>query len=61
MDFMSDQLWTGKRFRMLNILDDFSREGLAIDVDFSLQMLRVICSFNQGYSVAWKTCDATRG
>ena len=34
MDFMSDQLWNGKSFRTLNILDDFNREGLAIDVDF---------------------------
>ena len=32
MDFMSDQLWNGKSFRTLNILDDFNREGLAIDV-----------------------------
>ena len=28
---MSDQLWNGKSFRTLNILDDFNREGLAIE------------------------------
>jgi hypothetical protein len=36
-DFMSDQLWNGKSFRTLNILDDFNREGRAIDVDFLCQ------------------------
>jgi transposase InsO family protein len=40
MDFMSDQLWNGKSFRTLNILDDFNREGLAIDVGFSLPAAR---------------------
>ncbi len=42
MDFMSDQLEDGRRFRMLNILVDFNREGLAIEVDFSLPALRVV-------------------
>jgi len=52
MDFMSDQLWNGKRFRTLNILDDFNREGLAIDVDFSLPTVRVVRSLNQ--IIAWR-------
>ena len=34
MDFMADQLADGRSFRALNILDDFNREGLAIEVDF---------------------------
>ena len=51
MDFMSDQLWNGKSFRTLNILDDFNREGLAIDVDFSLPAARVVRSLNQ--IIAW--------
>ncbi|KZL23321.1 Integrase core domain protein [Pseudovibrio sp. WM33] len=38
---MSDQLEDGRRFRTLNILDDFNREGLSIKVDFSLPALRV--------------------
>lgn len=42
MDFMSDVLTSGRRFRILNILDDFSREGLADEVDFSLPARRVI-------------------
>ena len=42
MDFMSDQLADGRSFRALNVLDDFNREGLAIEVDISLPALRVI-------------------
>jgi len=34
MDFMSDSLIYGKRFRILNIIDDFNREALAIEPDF---------------------------
>ena len=42
MDFMSDQLADGRIFRTLNVLDDFNREGLGIEVDVSLPALRVI-------------------
>jgi putative transposase len=42
MDFMSDTLACGKRFRTLNIIDDFSRECLAIDVNTRLPSLKVI-------------------
>ena len=30
MDFLSDQLFSGKRFRVLTLVDNFSRESLAI-------------------------------
>lgn len=39
---MSDSLTDGRRFRLLNILDDFNRESLVIEVDTSLPSLRVI-------------------
>lgn len=39
---MSDSLWNGRRFRLLNIIDDFNREVLAIETDTSLPALRVI-------------------
>jgi len=42
MDFMSDALYSGRRFRSLNIVDDFNREALAIDIDFSLTAERVV-------------------
>lgn len=41
MDFMHDQLQDGRAFRLLNVIDDFNREGLGIEVDFSLPALRV--------------------
>jgi len=37
MDFVSDQLYNGKRFRALAVLDTFSRESLAIYVDKSIK------------------------
>jgi len=37
MDFVSDQLYNGKRFRALTVLDTFSRENLAIYVDKSIK------------------------
>ena len=36
VDFMSDTLSSGRRFRTLNIVDDYTRECLAIEVDTSL-------------------------
>jgi putative transposase len=60
MDFMADQLAPshnlrtnhcrardGRSIRTLNVLDDFNREGLCIDVDFSLPAERVVRSLNQ--------------
>ena len=41
MDFVSDQLADGRKFRTLNIVDDFTRECLAIEVDTSLGGWRV--------------------
>lgn len=42
IDFMSDSLIDGRKFRLLNVLEDFNRESLAIEVDTSLPSLRVI-------------------
>jgi putative transposase len=42
MDFMADQLADGRSFRALNVLDDFNREGLGIEADFSLPAARVV-------------------
>ena len=47
MDFMADRLGDGRAFRLLNVLDDFNREGLGIEVDFSLPAERVIRSLNR--------------
>lgn len=42
IDFMTDRLEDGRSFRLLNVMDDFNRESLAIEVDTSLPSLRVI-------------------
>jgi putative transposase len=42
MDFMCDSLVDGRRFRLLNVIDDYNRESLCIEVDTSLPSLRVI-------------------
>ena len=42
MDFVHDALHDGRRIRLLNVVDDCTRESLAIEVDTSLPGLRVI-------------------
>ncbi len=36
MDFMHDQLSDGRSVRLFNVIGDFNREALCIEVDFSL-------------------------
>jgi putative transposase len=52
MDFMSDALWCGRRFRTFNVVDDFNREVLAIEVDLNLPASRVIRVLER--IVAWR-------
>lgn len=47
MDFMSDQLASGKSFRTFNVMDDYNREGLGIEVDLSLPSARVVRALDQ--------------
>jgi len=47
MDFMSDQLRDGRPIRTLNVMDDYNREGLGIEVDLSLPSARVIRGLEQ--------------
>lgn len=42
VDFMSDTLWDGRRFRLLNIIDDYNREVLHIESDLSLPTVRLV-------------------
>ena len=42
MDFVNDSMATGRRFRCLNIVDDFTRESPAIEVDTSIPGARVV-------------------
>lgn len=52
MDFMSDALQSGRKLRTLNLIDDFNREALAIEIDTSLPAERVIRVLEQ--VIAWR-------
>ena len=54
MDFMHDQLRDGRTIRILNVLDDFNREGLGIEIDFSLPAERVVRTLEQ--IIEWRGC-----
>lgn len=41
VDFVSDQLANGRRFRVFNVIDDFSRECVLQTVDFSISGMRL--------------------
>jgi len=47
MDFMHDQLSDGRPYRLFNVIDDYRREGIAIEAGFSLPSIRVIRVLNQ--------------
>jgi putative transposase len=51
-DFMSDALWSGQRFRTFNLIDDYNREALTIDVDRSLPAGRVVRALDR--AAAWR-------
>jgi putative transposase len=42
IDFMHDTLADGQKFRTFNVLDDYNREGLGMEVDFGLPSERII-------------------
>ncbi|UIE41730.1 IS3 family transposase ISXac4 [Xanthomonas citri pv. punicae] len=47
VDFMSDALACGRRFRTFNVMDDFNREALHIEVDTSINSQRLVRVFDQ--------------
>lgn len=47
IDFMHDRLAKGQPFRTFNVLDDYNREGLGIEVDFGLPSDRIIRCLDQ--------------
>ncbi len=52
MDFMHDQLQDGRAFRLFNVIDDFNREAIGMEVDFSLPSERVIRELKQ--IISWR-------
>jgi len=47
IDFMHDALSSGTTFRTFNVLDDYNREGLGIEVDLSLPSQRITRALDQ--------------
>lgn len=47
VDFVSDQLANGRRFRIFNVVDDYSRECVLQVVDFSISGLRLASELDQ--------------
>jgi len=50
---MHDQLSDGRKFRLLNVIDDYRREGLAIEAGF-------LITENQGYSYVESVAGVAR-
>jgi putative transposase len=49
-DFMFDALHNGRRLKVLTVVDEFTREGLAIKVDKSIKANDVICTLADLFS-----------
>ena len=49
---MADRLGDGPAFRPLNVLDDFNREGVGIEVNFFLPVERIIRSLDR--TIEWR-------
>jgi putative transposase len=52
MDFMHNQLGDSRIYRLLNMIDDYNREALDIEVNFSLPSEQVICTLN--HIIEWR-------
>ena len=52
MDFMHHKLEVGRSLRLFNVIDDFNREALRSDVDFSLSPMRAILASKQ--LISWR-------
>lgn len=46
-DFMADALWSGRRFRTFNVIDDFNREVLRIEIDTHLPARRIVRALDE--------------
>jgi putative transposase len=46
-DFMADALWSGRRFRTFNVIDDVNREALRIEIDTSLPAKRIVRALDE--------------
>ena len=58
MDFIHVQLEDGRTFRLLNVIDDFNREAIDMEVDFSLPSDRGIRDLKQ---IIFSEVSTTKG
>lgn len=54
IDFVEDRLENGRKIRTLNVIDDYNREALAMEVSFSFPAERVIESVDTVYRMEGK-------
>ena len=57
IDFMHDALVCGRRFRTFNVVDDFNREALAIEIDLNIPAQRVIRMLSRIVTNRGTTCQ----
>ena len=69
LDFVSDTFTDGRRFRVLAVVDDYTRECLALVADTSLPCLRVVreldaiasaAARNSSTPISWRSGSRTR-
>ena len=53
-DFVEDRTHEGKKYRMLNIIDEFTHECLAIRIDRKLKSIDVIDVLSDTLDLAWR-------
>jgi putative transposase len=53
-DFMADSLWSGRRFRTFNVMDDYNRQALRIEIDTSLPAARIVRALDELVEVRGK-------
>lgn len=59
MDFMSDSLTTGRRFRVFNIINEYNDQVLCATPEFSMPSIRAVDNYKQDidiYAKPLQTC-----
>ena len=56
-DFMSDSLVTGRSFRVFNMIDDYNRQALCTEANFSMPAIRVVSYIRQAIEIYGKPLE----